>query len=180
MLAVTHLVLALLLIKAFKLDRNEAFATLLFGVFIDLDHVLGMVDFIAKDGWGNVLNLDAAMNTGVQWKSLIHSPEGAILVVPTAVLFRWAIPAIAWGLHLVMDYVQMNYLGICSGPEMVLLAGLIISLFYLEWRNHLEMGRRLTVRELIDIEKERSFEAFAGFPLVGRISKWIVPRGISG
>ena len=55
MIALTHLVLALLLIKFFGLDRNAAFATLLFGVFIDLDHLFGVFDFLVKGGLGRTL-----------------------------------------------------------------------------------------------------------------------------
>jgi hypothetical protein len=38
MLGITHLVFAILLISFFRLDRTQAFAVLMFGVLIDLDH----------------------------------------------------------------------------------------------------------------------------------------------
>ena len=50
---------------------------------------------------------------------------------------RWMIPLLAWGLHLVMDYVQTYYLGVFSPIEMVLLVALSMGLLHLERQDYL-------------------------------------------
>ncbi len=132
MIAVVHLLVVLVLCKLFRLDRTEAFAALLFGVLIDLDHVFALVDFVKVQGMSGALDYQAAMASDLEWKSLLHSPVAAIVIGPVSVGFRMAIPALAWGLHLVLDWVQIEYLGVLSGVEMLLLVGLLGALLYLE------------------------------------------------
>src|SRR4030066_378891 len=50
MLALTHIVASLLLIQLMTLDRNDAFVALLFGVFIDLDHLFGLKNYAESVG----------------------------------------------------------------------------------------------------------------------------------
>lgn len=141
MLAIVHLAVVLVLIKAFRLDRTEAFAALLFGVLIDLDHIFGMVDFVVLEGWSNALNIDAALAADIQWKSMLHNPMAALVVIPATLGFRMYIPAVAWGLHLLCDWVQIEFLGITSLPEMALLAVLAGALTYMEMRDLKDAGK---------------------------------------
>jgi hypothetical protein len=179
MIALTHLVLALLLIRFFGLDRNAAFATLMFGVFIDLDHLFGVVEFIIKDGWGNALNINAALASDIQWKSLLHSPEGIVFVAPVVLTSRWMIPLVAWGLHLVMDYVQIHYLGIFSPTEVVLLVVLSAGLLHLEYQDYRAGTTTGSFRKFLDWEVARLVEFASDLPGVGRLRKWRGPRGTS-
>lgn len=135
MIAIAHLLVVLVLIKVFRLDRTEAFAALLFGVFIDLDHVFGLVEFVSVQGLGGALDINAALASDIEWKSLLHSPIAALIIAPAAVGFRNAIPLVAWGLHLAMDWVQIEVLGVLSLPEMVLIAVLAASLLLMEKRD---------------------------------------------
>jgi hypothetical protein len=179
MIALTHLVLALLLIKFFGLDRNAAFATLLFGVFIDLDHLFGVFDFLMRDGWANALNINAAMASNIQWKSLLHSPEGILFVAPVVLMSRWTIPLVAWGLHLLMDYVQINYLGIFSPFEMVLLAALSIGLLHLERQDYLAETGNASYRRFLDWEVAKLVTFASGLPVISQIRRWRGPQGTS-
>jgi hypothetical protein len=95
MLALTHLVFALVLISVFKLDRSNAFAVLLFGVLIDLDHTFGLVEFVVREGVSHSLDYKAAMASDIQWKSMFHSPEAAVLIFPLSLSYRYAVPFIA-------------------------------------------------------------------------------------
>ncbi len=179
MIALTHLVLALLLIRVFGLDRNAAFATLLFGVFIDLDHLFGMVNFLMKEGPTNALNVDAALASDIQWKSLLHSPEGILFVAPVVLVTRWTIPLLAWGLHLVMDYVQMNYLGISSPTEIVLLVTMGIGLLYLEHQDYVAGTEKVSSRGFLDWEVAKLLSFADSLPFVHYFRKKRGPRGTS-
>jgi hypothetical protein len=179
MLALTHLILALLLIRAFGLDRNAAFATLLFGVFIDLDHLFGMVDFLAREGWSNALNVQAALSSDIQWKSLLHSPEGALFVAPVLLVSRMAVPLLAWGLHLVMDHVQIYYLGICSPIEILLLVAMGFALLYIENRSYREMAEAPSLKGLFRWEAARISLYVETLPIVRSLRRWRGPRGTS-
>ena len=180
MLGFTHLVVVLLLIKLFRLDKNEAFAALLFGVFIDFDHVFGMAEFVKQDGIENALNLDAALTSDVQWKSLMHDPMAAIILVPAAIGFRFVVPLLAWGMHLVMDYVQINYLGVMSVPEFILL-GLLVAIFvYIEAREVQNAGKPITVRNLFESWGSQVDDLIRDMPLLGRLSKRKGPQDIAG
>ncbi|NLK26374.1 MAG: hypothetical protein GX307_07380 [Euryarchaeota archaeon] len=144
MIALAHLLVVLILIRLFRLDQAEAFAAMLFGVLIDIDHVFGMVDFISLRGWGDSFNLSAALTADVQWKSLFHSPIAAAIVLPASVGFRMAVPLLAWGLHLLMDWVQIEYLGVLSMVEMILMLVLFAVLLVLEKRDLDSNGQKHT------------------------------------
>ncbi len=179
MIALTHLVLAVLLIRFFGLDRNAAFATLLFGVFIDFDHLFGMVDFLMREGWSNALNVNAALASDIQWKSLLHSPEGILFVAPVVLISRWMIPLLAWGLHLTMDYVQIYYLGIFSPFEIGLLIALTLGLLHLERQDYLGETGNTSLRTFMDWEVARLTTFASGLPVVSHIRRWRGPRGTS-
>lgn len=165
MIAITHLVFALLLLSWVHPDRNEAFAVLLFGVFIDIDHLIGMVQFVDEVGWTNSLDYRAAMASDIQWKSLFHSAESILLVGPVALGFRFMLPLMAWGAHLVLDYMQINYLGVMSGAELVLLLGMTIMLLYRELNERRLVVPGMKLPQLLTWE-------------TGRLMYWIAPRPI--
>ena len=179
MITLTHLILAVLLIKFFGLDRNAAFATLLFGVFIDLDHIFGLFDFLLREGPSNALNVNAALASDIQWKSLLHSPEGILFVAPVVLMSRWMIPLLAWGLHLVMDYVQIYYLGIFSPFEMVLLVALTVGLLHLERQDYLGETGNASFRKFLDWEMAKLIAFASGLPGVSHLIRWRGPRGTS-
>ena len=120
MLAITHLLVCLLLVRLFSLDRNEAFAILLFGFFIDLDHIFGVAEYVSTNHGANLVSVKHAMASNIEWKSLMHQPVAFLIVAPIAILFTFALPLLSWVLHLAMDFVQIQYLGIASVPEMIL------------------------------------------------------------
>jgi len=179
MLALTHLVFCLILITVFRLDRNNAFAVLLFGVVIDLDHTFGLVEFVAREGLSNSLDYKAAMASNIQWKSMFHSPEAALLVIPLSASYRYALPFFAWGAHLTMDYVQINYLGVMSGIEFLLLGLMLIGLLCLELRDRRAVVPGTTVRGLLVWEAQRIGVWFSGLPGFRAIIRYLGPRGTS-
>jgi hypothetical protein len=124
----------MLLIRQLDLDRNEAMVGMLFGVFIDIDHLLGIPDFINANGVGNLANPESLLNSGIQWKSTLHSPIAVLVVAPASVAFRFAIPLSFWGIHILMDTVQIEYLGVASFAEIVLIGLLFLAMMWTELR----------------------------------------------
>jgi hypothetical protein len=134
LLAITHLFVVMLLIRQLDLDRNEAMVGMLFGVFIDIDHLLGIPDFINANGAGNLANPESLLNSGVQWKSMLHNPIAVLVVAPASVGFRFAIPLSFWGIHILMDTVQIEYLGVASFAEIVFIGLLFLAMMWTELR----------------------------------------------
>lgn len=164
MIAIVHLLVVLVLCKLFKLDRTEAFAALLFGFLIDLDHAFAMFDFVKMQGITGALDYQAAMASDLEWKSMFHNPAAIVLIGPAAIGFRMAVPVLAWGLHIAMDWLQIEYLGVLSLPEMLLFIILLAALVYLEKRELDSTGRQHThlqaVQSLIQQGGEELFRLF--------------------
>ncbi|MDQ1372265.1 MAG: hypothetical protein QG582_1181 [Candidatus Thermoplasmatota archaeon] len=134
MLAVTHLVVSFLLIYVMSLDRNDAFIALMFGAFIDIDHLFGLKAYVDVHGVTSVLDFDALTSADGQWKSLLHSPVAVMVVGPVATASRLAVPLVFWGVHISMDFVEDAYLGLFSAWEMALLLGSTAALLFLGFR----------------------------------------------
>ncbi len=177
MLALTHLLLVLLLISWFGLDRKVAFSTILFGVLIDIDHIIGIVEFVGQQGWGNVLNIQAALESDIQWKSLLHSPEGIMFVAPVVLSSRMVIPLVAWSLHLVMDHVQVHYLGIMSPVELLIMALLALCLLLIDRSRYVALGGRTSMRPFFIWESQRAVHQIRSLPLLRRIRMKKEPQG---
>lgn len=171
MLAVTHLLLVLLLICWFELDQRAAFATLLFGVFIDVDHIFGMMEFVIQQGWENSLNVQAALSSDIQWKSLLHSPEGILFVAPVVLASRMVLPLVAWALHLLMDHVQINYLGIASPLEFLLIFLFMMGLLHLDRTRFVALGGAPAVKTFLRWEVHRALWTVRSLPLIRGIRR---------
>ena len=177
MLGITHLVFAILLISIFRLDRTQAFAVLMFGVLIDLDHTFGLVQFVGQEGWRGALDINAALASNIQWKSLMHSPEAIFLVAPVAASFRLALPLVAWAAHLLMDYVQISYLGVMSGVEFLFLGALLLVLLTVELRERRLHAPGITVRGLLVWEVVRVGTWVGDLPIIWQVRMRLGPRG---
>jgi hypothetical protein len=140
MLSVTHLVVSLLLIQLMNLDRNDAFIALVFGVFIDLDHLFGLKQYTEARGIAALLDFDSLMNPGGQWKSLFHNPMAIGVIAPLSVGSRLGIPILFWGVHLIMDFAGDMFLGLFSAPEAMLLALAGIALVSIRYARCMESG----------------------------------------
>ncbi len=122
MLSITHVVVSLLLIQLMSLDRSDAFVAMLFGVFIDVDHLFGLAKYTESNGVSAVFDIHRLLTPGGQWKSMLHTPMAAAVVMPLSTAFKLAVPLVFWGVHLLMDFIEQNYLGNFSAIE----AGLLI------------------------------------------------------
>jgi len=134
MLAIAHLLVVMLIIRQLDLDRNEAMVGMLFGVFIDLDHFLGIPNYVNAHGVNGLTNTESLLNSGIQWKSTLHSPIAIMIVAPASMAFRFAVPLSFWGVHILMDAFQIEYLGVASVVEIVFIALLFLVLIWTEFR----------------------------------------------
>jgi hypothetical protein len=134
MLAIAHLFVVMLLIRQLDLDRNEAMVGMLFGVFIDLDHLLGIPNYVNANGVNGLTNTESLLSSGIQWKSILHSPIAIMIVAPASMAFRFAVPLSFWGIHVLMDAFQIEYLGVASAVEIVFIALLFLALIWTEFR----------------------------------------------
>ena len=155
MLALTHLIVTLLLIQIFLLDRNDAFVALVFGCFIDLDHLMGLREYTQTNGLSGVFDLDHLMNPGGHWKSVMHNPIALAIVAPLAFASRMAIPLVFWGLHISMDMVQEGFLGQFSQAEAMLAFFSFALLVTLRYSKYIESGREGTLVQYIRSEVPR-------------------------
>lgn len=153
MLSITHIVVSLLLIQILMLDRNDAFVALLFGVFIDLDHLFGLKDYSQANGLASLLNMDNLVDPGGHWKSLMHSPIALAVVGPLSVASRLAIPLIFWGVHLTMDAAH-DALGAFSQTEAMLLVFSAFALMTLRYSKFLDTGHHGGIIQYLRIEKQ--------------------------
>ena len=152
MIALTHLVVSLLLIELMHLDKNDAFVALVFGVFIDLDHLFGLRDYVQANGVMGVLEFDDLVNPGGHWKSLMHSPIAVMVIGPVSVASRLAIPLIFWGVHLLMDLVQEAVLGVFSAQEAVFLLLAASGFVTIRYARCIVAGKASTLYEYIRLE----------------------------
>lgn len=152
---ITHLLVVLLMIHLLDLDRNEAFVALLFGVFIDIDHIFGIPDFVSKNGILNITNKEMLLSSPIQWKSAFHNPMAILVVAPSSASFRFAIPLFAWGIHIAMDAIQVECLGVASLVEILFMLMLLGILFVMEIRNF----------QITQVEKKASISGFFSWEL---------------
>jgi hypothetical protein len=152
MLSITHIVVSLLLIQILMLDRNDAFVALLFGVFIDLDHLFGLKDYTQANGLASLLNMDNLVDPGGHWKSMMHSPVALAVVGPLSVASRLAIPLIFWGVHLILDAAH-DVLGAFSQAEAMLLVFSAFALITLRYSKFVETGHHGGIMQYLRVEK---------------------------
>jgi hypothetical protein len=106
MLTTTHILAVVLIGLLLNLNRDEWFIALMFGVAIDLDHVFAAPRYISDNGLAAILRPSWDDGSGLPWRSLMHSPVFAFVVIPLSVGWRFFLPLLLWGTHLGMDYIE--------------------------------------------------------------------------
>jgi hypothetical protein len=96
----------------------------------------------------------------------------AILVVaPLSASFRFAIPLLAWGIHIAMDAIQIEYLGVASVVEILFMLGLLGILLIIEIRNFqiYQIGRKTNVSGFFSWELEKMTSFFLNSFAAGKL-----------
>jgi len=136
-LTVTHLAAVLLIGFLLNLDWNEWFVALLFGIAIDIDHLFAVPGYVDRNGLGAILRPTWDDGSGAVWRSVLHEPMGAFLVIPLAVGWRFMLPLVFWSTHLLIDYAQAATLSHSALVESLFLGTVCACLFglgYYRWR----------------------------------------------
>jgi len=129
MLTTTHLAAVLLLGLLLNLDRNEWFAALAFGVALDVDHLFAAPGYVERNGFAAILKPSWDDGSGIPWRSVLHYPMGAFLVIPLSVGWRLLLPLLFWLTHLAIDYVQSVTLAYSAVVESAFLASVCLGIF---------------------------------------------------
>lgn len=135
MLTPTHLMVMILAAALLRLDRNEWFIALLFGVVVDADHLFAMPRYVSDNGWSAVLRQTWDDGSGLPWKSWLHYPMAAILVGHLSMGWRFAIPLSFWALHVGMDGLQIMLGDANTAVESCILAGSTAGVLVLAYRS---------------------------------------------
>lgn len=160
MILATHLIVSLLLIQMMRLDRNDAFVALLFGVFIDFDHLLGLGNYAKSHGFRAVFDFHSLLSPDGQWKSMFHNSVAFAVVGPLSVASRLAVPLIFWGTHVAMDVIETSYLGVLSSAEGVFLGLCICAFLSLRYARYLQSCSSGTLAHYFETEFRTLREAF--------------------
>jgi len=154
-LTTTHLAAVLLLGLLLDLDWNEWFVALLFGIALDIDHLFAAPGYVGRNGFGAILRPSWDDGTGAVWRSVLHYPMGAFLVMPLAVGWRLMLPLVFWVSHLSIDYLQSATIAYSALVESLFLGVIcsgIFALGYYRWR--VAHGSRGLVHFLLFIKGE--------------------------
>ena len=143
MMLPSHLLATLLLCLLVSLVRpvapREWILALVFGVAIDLDHLLQLPTYVATHG-AAALRPGAILQWGGAWQGFLHTPWALLVVVPAWLFFASWFPLAFWGLHMVQDFVIARHFVHFGGPVEwaidVALLLLVAALFTRDLRVH--------------------------------------------
>lgn len=126
-----------------SLDREEWLAALMFGVLVDADHLFAVPRYVADNGWSSIFRPTWDDGSGLQWRSLFHYPVGAFVVAPLAIGWRFFVPLLFWGTHLIIDWFQTETIRYSALVESVFLILVCLGILYIGFRrwDELDPGR---------------------------------------
>lgn len=128
-------------------SSREWLLALLFGVAIDLDHLLQLPRYVATHHWSE-LTPAAIASWGSDWQGFLHTPWALLVVLPAAFVFASWIPLAAWGLHMVLDFVVARHYVRFGGPvEWAIIGAMAAALLALAARDHRLHGGGAALRE---------------------------------
>jgi len=139
MLTPTHLLVTVLIVMLLRLNRDEVFIALMFGVVIDIDHIFALPRYVEDNGWAAVLRQSWDDGTGLPWRSWLHHPMTAIVVGHLSEGWRYLLPLPFWAVHLGMDWLQLavsDYNTAVESAILVLSATGITYVKYSDWARH--------------------------------------------
>jgi len=136
MLTPTHLLVTVLIVMLLRLNRDEVFIALMFGVVIDIDHIFALPRYVEDNGWAAILRQSWDDGTGLPWRSWLHHPMSAIVVGHLSEGWRYLLPLPFWAIHLGMDWLQLavsEYNAAVESAILVLSATGIAYVKYSDW-----------------------------------------------
>jgi hypothetical protein len=150
MLITTHIAVTILLCLILNLNRDEWFIAFMFGVVIDADHLFAAPRYVSHNGWEALFRRSWDDGSGLPWRSLLHYPVGAFVVVPLSIGWRFFLPALFWALHLELDYIQTATLSWSTPIEAAVMTSSCIGIVYVLNRNWSEANPEGDFRQFIE------------------------------
>ena len=95
MTIVTHALATTLGVRVFKLTGSDAVLAYLFGVGVDVDHVI-KAPFFFKAGYKR--------ERGYYWRTSLQEPVALLWIIPLCFFLGTWVPALFFLIHLAMDY----------------------------------------------------------------------------
>ncbi|MCH7759535.1 hypothetical protein IID20_04225 [Patescibacteria group bacterium] len=97
MTAVTHTMVTIVGITALQLQGGDMALAFLFGVAIDLDHVIKIPLFRKLTKWWKFKHLN--------WRTPLQEPISLLWIIPLSIWLSTWVPIIFFLLHLALDYI---------------------------------------------------------------------------
>ena len=96
MTIVTHVLATTLAVKLFHLKGRSVVLAYLFGVAVDIDHLIKLPYYLRTVGWKD--------KKGYYWRSSLQEPVALLWIVPLCIFLGPVVPAAFFLMHLAMDY----------------------------------------------------------------------------
>ena len=96
MTIVTHALATTLGVRVFKLTGSDALLAYVFGVGVDIDHVIKAPFYLRAVGRKRQL--------GYYWRTSLQEPVALLWIIPLCFFLGTWVPALFFVIHLAMDY----------------------------------------------------------------------------
>ncbi len=96
----THIVAVLVLAKAMSLNSSDLLIALVFGVGVDIDHLLKLPLYFSLP--------KSKRKRHLNWRTPLQEPISLLWVAPLSIYLSSFVPVIFFSLHLLLDYL-MSY-----------------------------------------------------------------------
>ena len=96
MTLVTHILATTAGIQLLNLDEKGIILALIFGVAIDLDHVLKVPSYLKENKF--------KYKRHFPWRTFLQEPISFLWIIPICLILGTIIPIIFFSLHLLLDY----------------------------------------------------------------------------
>ena len=146
MLTTTHLAVAVFVGLLLRLNRDEWFIAIMFGVIVDADHLLALPRYVEANGWGAILRQTWDDGSGLPWRSWFHHPMSAIVVGHLSEGWRFLVPLPFWAMHLGLDWLQLAVSEHNTLVEGAILAGSIGGILYVKYGDWSTLSGQFGIR----------------------------------
>jgi hypothetical protein len=131
-----------------------------FGVLIDADHLFAVRRYVADNGYAAILRPTWDDATGLPWKSAFHYPEGAFVVGYLSIGSRLFYPFLFWGVHLVMDQIQISAIEYSTPIETAVFSSTVIGIVYIGYYRWHALEPESRFQDYLAFLKARVMKAF--------------------
>ncbi|MHA1941513.1 MAG: hypothetical protein ACXABI_05345 [Candidatus Hodarchaeales archaeon] len=95
---IAHVLVTILFIKIGDLAGVDIFWAILFGVVIDLDHLIKAPLYLKQNGFKTVRLWN--------WRTSLQEPVSYLWIIPLAVYLQTWVPVFFFTIHLILDYMM--------------------------------------------------------------------------